>query len=80
MATESPETVSDLIRAAITRTGRTQKWVRTQAGFAESTWERKIRGHVDWKIGELADVANVLGVHVSELLPPAWLDVSERVA
>lgn len=57
------------IEKALKRVERTQKWTADKAGIAHTTFHRKMNGGADWTVGELARVADVLGVHPSELLP-----------
>ncbi|WP_045296060.1 helix-turn-helix domain-containing protein [Microbacterium trichothecenolyticum] len=57
------------IESARLKVDRTKKWVAEQAGIAVSTFLRKLAGHGDFTISELARIARALGVHPSTLLP-----------
>ncbi|MCJ1709291.1 helix-turn-helix domain-containing protein [Microbacterium sp. VKM Ac-2923] len=54
---------------AIDKADRTQRWVSRKTGIALSTLNRKVNGHVDWELNELASVAFALGLHPASLLP-----------
>lgn len=75
------EQVSDgagiLIRNAIKRTGRSQRWTAERAGIPHTTFQRKLDGHTDFYIGEIRRIAHVLGVKPSALMPS---DLREAVA
>lgn len=38
-------------------------------GLEQSTFSRRLRGHVDWSVNELAAIAGLLGVGLIDLLP-----------
>ncbi|WP_066303319.1 helix-turn-helix domain-containing protein [Arthrobacter luteolus] len=65
------------IAAVITRKDRSKKSVADAAGIPLTTFNRKINGHGDFGILELAAIADALQVHPTELLPAAF---TQRVA
>lgn len=76
-----PTTTPDRIAAAITKRERTKKWTAQKAGIPESTFLRKLAGHTDFTIGELARVASALSVPPASLLPSEFiLEDAEQIA
>jgi hypothetical protein len=70
---KSPVTSSALIESATSRAERTQTWVADKSGIPLSTYRRKLAGHTDWTVTELARVARALGVHPASLLPDEFV-------
>lgn len=64
---ETSSLVSRNVRAEIARAGRTQTSVASAIGVPRHHWQRRIRGVVDWRVGELFQIATVLGVPLSAL-------------
>lgn len=65
--------VADKVAAAILRSGRSKSSVAAGAGIAQTTFTRKINGHVEFTFGELLRIAADLGVSPSTLTPSAFL-------
>ena len=65
--------VADKVAAAILRSGRSKNSVAIAAGFAGTTFNRKINGHVEFTFSEVLRIANVVGVPPSELIPAEFL-------
>jgi transcriptional regulator with XRE-family HTH domain len=49
----------------------TQQRIADRLGVSQAAVSRRLMGDVEFTVGELAAVAEVLGVHVAELLPEA---------
>jgi hypothetical protein len=57
-----------VVKDAIDKSGRTQKSVWKKAGFAESTWDRRIAGTSSFTISELTRIAQAVGCKPSTLV------------
>lgn len=68
-----PNEVGELVKAAIIAAERTKTWTARKAGIARNTFSRKLNGHVDFTVPELARIAKVLGIAPSTLLPRGFL-------
>lgn len=64
------------IEKALKQVERTQKWTADKAGIAHTTFHRKMNGGADWTVGELARIAQALGVRPSELLPAEFREMA----
>lgn len=60
------EQVSDAIRGALGE--RKQTEVATAAGLSWPQWQRRMSGHVPWRVDEVRAVARVLGVPAGQLM------------
>ncbi|MDQ1110557.1 hypothetical protein QE418_000005 [Microbacterium testaceum] len=69
-----PNTSAALIEAAIQKSRRSHRSVALDSGIALSTFNRKINGHADFYLGEIAQIARTLDVRPKTLLPPEFLD------
>jgi len=47
----------------------TNRAIAARLGMDESTFARKLRGNRKWALGEVLEVAGILGVPVADLLP-----------
>jgi lambda repressor-like predicted transcriptional regulator len=70
------QTTASLIAEALERAERSVSWVAEKAGMAPSTLRRKLRGTRDFTTGEVASIADALGVSPSSLLPPEFRDAA----
>lgn len=68
MNTTTTETAS-LVSAAMRRAERSKKWTAEKAGIPVSTFLRKVAGHGDFTVGELARIARALDIEPASLLP-----------
>lgn len=75
-----PPTEADLIRAAIRTADRTKKWTAEKSGIPTSTFHRKLAGHTDFTVREIANIAQVLAVSPASLLPAEFRTVREDAA
>jgi predicted transcriptional regulator len=64
--------VAEKVAAAITRADRTKLSVANAAGIPPSTFTRKINGHADFSVPELARIASAIGIAPSALLPTSF--------
>lgn len=70
MATETlTEEIAQRVAAAITQADRSKNWVAGKSGIAETTFTRKVNGHGDFTVPELARIASALDIPASRLLP-----------
>jgi transcriptional regulator with XRE-family HTH domain len=63
------ERVGERVHQVMWRQKRKQGEVATLLDMAQATLSRKIRGTRPWEVGELAAIAEVLGVPITDLLP-----------
>lgn len=63
---------ADKVAATILRTGRSKASVAADAGIPQTTFGRKINGHVEFTFSELLRIANALGVSPSTFTPTAF--------
>ena len=61
--------IADKVAAAILRSGRSKASVARDAGIPNTTFGRKLDGHVEFTFSELLRLAEVLGVAPSSLVP-----------
>lgn len=69
------EEVARNIAASITRKNRSKKSVAEMAGIPLTTFNRKINGHGDFGVTEIAAIADALDVHPGSLLPAQFAGV-----
>lgn len=72
--------LADKVAASIFRSGRSKASVATDAGIPQTTFGRKINGHVEFNFSELMRIAEVLGVPPSTFTPTAFRSPREAVA
>jgi lambda repressor-like predicted transcriptional regulator len=72
------EGVASRVISALDYAGVTRKSLCQTGGFVSSVLARKLNGVTPFTVGELAVIANVLGLPVEDLLPP--LIVAQLVA
>lgn len=60
---------SEIIFQAILDAERSQQWVANKTGIPVSTLRRKLQGHTDFRLGEVASIAKVLNLTPAQLLP-----------
>lgn len=65
--------LADKVAASILRSGRSKKSVAVESGIPETTFGRKINGHVEFTFGELLRIASVLDVSPAEFVPSAFV-------
>ncbi|MBB3158233.1 lambda repressor-like predicted transcriptional regulator [Microbacterium proteolyticum] len=65
---------ADKVAASILRAGRSKASVASAAGIPNSTFGRKIDGHVEFTLGELLRVARAVGVSPSEYVPAEFVE------
>ena len=63
------KSASQIIVTAIKAEERSQLWVSKKTGIPLTTLRRKLDGHSDFSLSEVARIAFVLGVAPCELLP-----------
>lgn len=80
MATNTATDTAGLILAAMGAADRSKKWTAEKSGIPVSTFLRKVRGFGDFTIREVANVAQALGVHPSDLLPAEFSRVESQDA
>lgn len=69
---DTKEDASRIILQAILDAERSQQWVADKAGIPVTTLRRKLQGHTDFRLGEVASIAQALNVNPSELLPSTF--------
>jgi transcriptional regulator with XRE-family HTH domain len=57
------------VRAEIARAGRTARSVALALGWSTSTMSRRLSGETEFTVSELATLATLLGVPITDLLP-----------
>lgn len=70
------QTTAALVAEALAQAERSVSWVAEKAGMASSTLHRKLRGTRDFTTGEVASIAEALGIQPSDLLPPEFHPLS----
>ena len=73
---ETKQEASQIILKAILDAERSQQWVANKSGIPISTLRRKLRGHTDFRLCEVVNIAVALNVQPADLLPSPF----ERVA
>ena len=76
MNTTSTDTASARIAAAMKTAERSSKWTAEKSGIPETTFRRKVSGHVDFTVTELDRIARALSVSPLDLLPASMLSVA----
>lgn len=66
---ETKQDASKIILQAILDAERSQQWVANKAGIPVTTLRRKLQGHTDFRLSEVANIAQALNVNPSDLLP-----------
>lgn len=66
---ETKQEASEIILQAILDAERSQQWVANKAGIPVTTLRRKLQGHTDFRLCEVASIAKALNVNASDLLP-----------
>lgn len=74
--TTNEDTPPNLIASAMKRVGRSKKWTAEQSGIPLSTFLRKLRGHGDFTLRELALAARALNVSPASFLPDEFREVA----
>lgn len=69
---DTKEDASRIILQAILDAERSQQWVADKAGIPATTLRRKLQGHGDFRIGEVANIAQALNINPADLLPRAF--------
>lgn len=69
---DTNEDASRIISQAILDAERSQQWVANKAGIPVTTLRRKLQGHTDFRLGEVASIAQALNVNPAELLPSTF--------
>lgn len=67
------ETVASEVLANVTQSGKSKRSVAMQAGIPYTTFTRKLDGHGDFTIRELASIAAALGVSLKNVIPTEML-------
>lgn len=67
-----PDTAAARIDKAIQEASRSHRWVSVQTGIPLSTLNRKLNGHGDFDVSQVAKIARVLTVRPITLLPPEF--------
>ena len=67
----APE-LADKVAASILRAGRSKASIASAVGIPATTFNRKINGHVEFTLGELLRIADVLDIAPSTLIPSAF--------
>lgn len=75
---DTNETASQIILAAINDADRSKLWVSRQTGIPLTTLRRKLDGHSDFLLSEVARIAHALDCHPVDLLPQVFRE--EQVA
>lgn len=75
---DTKHTASQIILTAIVEAERSQMWVSRKTGIPLTTLRRKLDGHSDFLLSEVAKIAMALERHPAELLPEPFQ--SEAVA
>lgn len=74
---ETPTTgTPTLVEAARAAAERSKQWVADKSGIPISTFNRKLAGHSDFTVNEIARIAQALGVRPSTLLPDVFREVA----
>ena len=73
-------TTAHIVADAISQADRSVAWVADKAGMAPTTLRRKLSGTRDFTTGELAMIAQALGVHPSSLLHPEFHEPGSEAA
>lgn len=69
---DTKKDASQIILQAILDAERSQQWVADKAGIPVTTLRRKLQGHTDFRLGEVASIAQALNVNPAELLPSTF--------
>lgn len=69
---ETKQDASKIILQAILDAERSQQWVADKAGIPITTLRRKLQGHTDFRLSEVANIARALNVNPSDLLPESF--------
>lgn len=64
--------VADKVAAKILHSGRSKSSVALAIGMPATTFNRKIKGHVEFSFSELLRIASELGIAPSALAPSAF--------
>lgn len=65
----NPDTVAGRVKAAMSTANQSIKGTAEAAGIPLTTYRRKLAGHTDFTVAELARIADALNVAPSTLLP-----------
>lgn len=66
---DTKQDASNIILQAILDAERSQQWVANKSGIPVSTLRRKLQGHADFRLGEVASIAQALNLAPASLLP-----------
>lgn len=70
-------TAAERIDKARLKADRSQRWLSNQTGISLSSLGRKLNGHADFYLDEVAKIARALNVPTSSLLPPDFTAEAE---
>ena len=73
MQSQLTESVSAEIEAEMIRQSISQRQLARRVGWAQSQLWKRLRGHVDYRTGELELIAAALGIPVEQLTSPRAL-------
>lgn len=71
MANELATEIAAQVRAEISRQMKPQRELVELLGLSQAQISERVRGDVEWRISELVQVANLLGVPITDLVPAA---------
>ena len=69
MTTESRQAVASAVISAIGHAGRTPQWLAERSGIAPRALQEMLSLRRDFTVVDLGDIADALGISVSELVP-----------
>jgi transcriptional regulator with XRE-family HTH domain len=69
-------TVGDNVRAEMARQHLKQSWLADQLGCSQQTLSRRLCGYVSFDIPEVARIAELLGVSLSDLFTQQNKEIS----
>jgi transcriptional regulator with XRE-family HTH domain len=70
-------TLAATVRAELARAGKTQTELAAHLGIGQPQVSMRIRGEIDWRVSELAAVANFLNIPITSLITPATEPATE---
>lgn len=73
---DSTTATAQRVRDALVAAERTTAWLSTKTGIPATTLARKLNGHSDFTIAEIARLAKALNVPAADLLPPEFAVVA----
>jgi predicted XRE-type DNA-binding protein len=74
MANELAQDIAAQVRAEISRQMKPQRELMDLLGLSQAQISERVRGEVEWRISELVQVAQLLGVPITDFVPASATD------